>query len=297
MAQMTPLTVPAKATPGEQALFRILVGLPEDVVVYYDIQVKHRHPDFVVVSPRLGILTIEIKDWKTTTIISANNDIVELRLRLHSKRVMHPVKQAREYALALKSELESRADGYILLQKDGPYKGNACFPISHLAILSQISRRDIERLNLTNVFDSARTLTEDWLRLMQNVRGQALEESLEPYFRPKFQFMPLNKAQMNKLRAIIYPDTVILDSIRPIVTHAVNTSRSWGVLAEKLAVHGLEYFERGGGLAVRSIPSGRIICKASQVGPGYSELMRKLQCPFPGHAHTWLAEKALSIKH
>jgi len=302
MAQLTPAAAPPLATSGEKVLSNILAALPDDVIVYRDINLKDQYPDFVVVSPRLGILIIEIKDWKSMTIISANRDTVELHLFSRSKTVSHPVKQAREYAFALRKEIESRVDGQIFLKKDGPYKGNICFPISYLAILSEISNWDLEKLNLANVFDPARTLTKDWLRMAQSMRGGKLEKALESYFRPKFRFSTLNEIQMNKLRAIIYPHFVVsepvrLDFIRPIVMRAINTSKSWDMFAEKLAANDLEYFERGGGLAVRSIASGDIICKASAVGPGYSMLMRIFQCPFPGHSHTWLTEKVLGIKH
>ena len=84
-----------------------------------------------------------------------------------------------------------------------------------------------------------------------------------------------------------------LDSIRPIVTQALNASASWSELASYLAAHDLEYFERGGGLAVRSKISGSTMCKASEVGPGYSKLIKRFRSPFPGHSATWLAESVL----
>ena len=71
MAQMIPAAVPPRATSGEKALFKILAALPDDDFVYYDVQIKHRYADFVVISPRLGVLMIEIKDWKPDTIVSA----------------------------------------------------------------------------------------------------------------------------------------------------------------------------------------------------------------------------------
>jgi hypothetical protein len=105
MAQMVPATVPPQATSGEKALFRILASLPEDVYVYHDVQIRHRYADLVVISPRLGVLMIEIKDWKPSSIASANHDTIELRLPSHNKKVAHPLKQARQYAFALSDEI------------------------------------------------------------------------------------------------------------------------------------------------------------------------------------------------
>src|SRR5690349_1389046 len=148
MAQMIPAFMPPQATSGEKALFKILAALPDDVFVYYDAQIKHRYADFVVISPRLGVLMIEIKDWKPTTISAADHDTVELRLPSHNKKVTHPLKQARQYALALMDEIQSRLEGRILLAQDGAHKGRIAFPVSYVACLSQLSNRDLEALGL-----------------------------------------------------------------------------------------------------------------------------------------------------
>jgi len=137
MAQMIPAAVPPRATLGEKALFKILEALPDDNFVYYDVQIKHRYADFVVISPRLGVLMIEIKDWKPETIVSADNNTIELRLQSHNKKVSHPLKQARQYALALRDEIQTRLEGRVLLERDGPHKGRIGFPISYLACLSK----------------------------------------------------------------------------------------------------------------------------------------------------------------
>lgn len=165
MAQMIPAAVPAGATSGEKALFKILTALPEDDFVYYDVQIKHRYADFVVISPRLGVLMIEIKDWKPDTIVSADNNTIELRLQSHNKKVPHPLKQARQYALTLMDEIQTRLEGRVLLQQDGLHRGKIGFPISYLACLSRISESDIQTLNLSSVFDLSRTLTKEWFTI------------------------------------------------------------------------------------------------------------------------------------
>ena len=45
-------TQPSSATPGERKVFVALRDhLPEDYLVYYDISVRGRHPDFIIVAP------------------------------------------------------------------------------------------------------------------------------------------------------------------------------------------------------------------------------------------------------
>jgi superfamily I DNA and RNA helicase len=80
-----------------------------------------------------------------------------------------------------------------------------------------------------------------------------------------------------------------------IVAELLSRSRSWNDLQQGLAKHDLEYYERGGGLALRNISSGSHVCKASDVGPGYGALIAKFKAPFPGHSHQWLAENVLGV--
>jgi hypothetical protein len=227
MAQMVPATVPPQATSGEKALFRILATLPEDVYVYYDVQIRHRYADLVVISPRLGVLMIEIKDWKPSSIASANHDTIELGLHSHNKKVAHPLKQARQYAFALSDEIQSRLEGRILLAIDGPYKGKIRFPISYLACLSQISDRDIQTLDLSSIFDPGRTLTKEWLTKARDISGEELESLLARYFVPKFQFTPLDKTEIDHLRGIIHPHIVVRSAAQKLRENYADSGRSF----------------------------------------------------------------------
>ena len=234
MAQIIPATVPPQATSGEKALFRILASLPEDVYVYYDVQIRHRYADFVVISPRLGVLMIEIKDWKPSTIASADHDTIELRLHSHNKKVIHPLKQARKYAFVLSDEIQSRLEGRILLAQDGLYKGKILFPISYLACLSQISDRDIQTLNLSSIFDLDRTLTKEWFVKARDIHGEELENLLVRYFIPKFRFTPLDATQINHLRGIVHPHIVVRSATQKIRDHYAESGRSFAEFLQVL---------------------------------------------------------------
>jgi len=81
-----------------------------------------------------------------------------------------------------------------------------------------------------------------------------------------------------------------------VVSAAVASSSSWHEVQDRLAAHDLEYFERGGGVALRAKSNGDYVAKASMVGPGYASLVERFGAPFPGHSHTWLAERVLDRK-
>ncbi len=79
MAKAIPDSLPSKASGGEDRLFRILKRLPDDVVIYYEPEVDHRHPDFVVILPTLGVLIIETKGWYLANIVAADSNSVRVQ--------------------------------------------------------------------------------------------------------------------------------------------------------------------------------------------------------------------------
>ena len=56
-----------RMTSGERRLAERLEQKPnDDYLLWYDVPVgpKQSHPDFVVLHPRRGLLTLETKDWR-----------------------------------------------------------------------------------------------------------------------------------------------------------------------------------------------------------------------------------------
>ncbi len=71
-------------------------------------------------------------------------------------------------------------------------------------------------------------------------------------------------------------------------------AKTWPDLTHRLKSKGYCLVAAGGGLALHDRKNGRRVCKASELGFGYSFLMRKMGEPFPGHPHQWFAEKVLT---
>ncbi|MFY7805530.1 MAG: nuclease-related domain-containing protein [Limnoraphis robusta] len=66
MALMIPEAVPSNASQGEKRLFKILRDeLPDDFFIYYEPNVKGLFPDFIILSPDLGLLILEVKGWSS----------------------------------------------------------------------------------------------------------------------------------------------------------------------------------------------------------------------------------------
>jgi hypothetical protein len=99
----------SRVTPGERKVFVALRDhLPEDYLVYYDIAVDGRHPDFIIVGPDLGLVVLEVKDWRLKSILEVTADRVRLRQAKGELEVLNPVRQVRDYLLRTVDVLKKR---------------------------------------------------------------------------------------------------------------------------------------------------------------------------------------------
>ena len=62
--------------------------LEDDYLVWHDVPIgpRARQPDFVILSPRRGVLLLEVKDWKRSTLAAATRDA---RGAAHAARPRH----------------------------------------------------------------------------------------------------------------------------------------------------------------------------------------------------------------
>ena len=112
MAFTVPEALPShdgRVMPGERKVFVALRDhLPEDYLVYYDIPVDGRHPDFIVVGPDLGLVILEVKDWRLNRIAEITADEIQLRRPEGSLTLKNPVRQVRDYMLRTVDVLKRR---------------------------------------------------------------------------------------------------------------------------------------------------------------------------------------------
>lgn len=73
-------------------------------------------------------------------------------------------------------------------------------------------------------------------------------------------------------------------------------SRTWPDLKTRLKNRGYCLVASSGGLALHDRETGKRICKSSEIGFGYSKLIRKMGAPFPGHPHAWLDDRVLPMQ-
>ena len=71
----------SRMTSGERRLAeRLESKLDDDYLLWYDVPMgpRNTHPDFCVMHPRRGILVLEVKDWKLSTIQRADKQDWEI---------------------------------------------------------------------------------------------------------------------------------------------------------------------------------------------------------------------------
>jgi hypothetical protein len=76
MAIMMPAFLPSNPRPtqGEVTLYKILESnLTDDFWVWYEPVVGGKYPDFIVLSPNLGLIILEVKDWSIKNIFEATS--------------------------------------------------------------------------------------------------------------------------------------------------------------------------------------------------------------------------------
>lgn len=78
--------------------------------------------------------------------------------------------------------------------------------------------------------------------------------------------------------------------LREFVAQVLTRSRTWLDVQHLLTQRDIRYVPRGGGLVIAATADNRIICKASDVGPAYRDLVRRFG-HFPGHPHVHIARK------
>ena len=211
MALCVPDRIPDKASAGEKRVFELLRTLPDDCIVYYEPKIDRRCPDFVLISPTLGLLVIEVKGWFGSNLLEGNPKTVAIKTQHGQRDALHPLEQARQYMFRLMKHCEEHLWSRPLLRMHGPHKGRFFFPFGHVAILSNINRDQLATQNQLwrTLFPPEQVVTKDELHEWSGAVSGNLVKVLSRHFDPSWPFEPMTRDQVNLLRAIIHPEILI----------------------------------------------------------------------------------------
>jgi Nuclease-related domain/AAA domain/UvrD-like helicase C-terminal domain len=198
--------VDSRCTPGERrVLHQLKRCLEDDYIVWHDIAIgpRARQPDFVILSPRWGVLLLEVKDWRRSTLARATRDAVELDTARGRVTVPHPLRQARDVVLELVDLMKSDP---ALVHGQGPFAGRLLFPYGHGVVMSHITRADLARdggSDFDELFPPARTLLRD--DLADTVDPMALQHRLWGLFTVAYPHT-LTLPQRDRIRWHLFPE-------------------------------------------------------------------------------------------
>jgi hypothetical protein len=221
MAEMIPDSIPAGAPRGEKVLFNAFRDcLPDNFIVWHEPSATTSKPDFVVLSDTHGLLVVEAKGWSKAMIKEADSHqiLVEWpatsgqpqRQQMHT----HPLKQAESYKYALMDKL--KAESILLNNERGPNLGKLGFPMGRAAIMTGLSRADVEQEDLLGpslspVFLCESVLFSDDIDQWEDLSDRQVIAQFWDLFdsRAKFKFSPLTEDQIQTIRAVLNPSTTI----------------------------------------------------------------------------------------
>ncbi len=212
------------ANAGERnTLHQLKRCLSDDYMVWHDVPVgpKARQPDFVILSPRRGLLILEVKHWNHASVRALSRDSIELLTERGLVTVPHPLRQARGYAFELNNVLESDP---ALLHDVEPFKGKSRVPYGWGSVLSNIRRKQVEGTDFEHACPNYKTLLRD--DLDEAVDPYEFEKRLWGMFTLSFPYA-LSLPQRDRVRWHLFPE---------IRMQAVQASLSLEVEGEALAL-------------------------------------------------------------
>jgi len=192
-----------RMTGGERRLAeRLESKLDDDYLLWYDVPIGARlaHPDFVVMHPRRGLLVLEVKDWRLSTIARADRQTWEILPDGVPKTVINPLEQARQYAHQVVQALERDAQ---LVQGPGPHQGKLAFPWSYGVVLPNITRRQFLAAELQHAIEPNRVVCQD--EMLESVDPEDLQSRLWGMF-PYMMRGVMSLPQLDRVRWILFPE-------------------------------------------------------------------------------------------
>lgn len=194
-------------TSGERRLAeRLEQKLDDDYLIWYDVPVgpKYAHPDFVVMHPRRGVLVLEVKDWRLSTIKQADKQTWEIIPDGVPKNVLNPLEQARQYAHQVIDALQRDKQ---LIHDEGNYKGKLAFPWSYGVVFSNITRKQFNDAELFNAIEKNRVICQD--EMLEGVGTEEFQSRLWDMF-PFMMNGIMSLPQLERVRWILFPEVRVL---------------------------------------------------------------------------------------
>lgn len=204
MATLIPAlgSVTSRMTSGEKRFAeRLEAKLEDDYLCWYDVAIgeKTRHPDFIVFHPSRGLLVLEVKDWKLSTIQAIDQRSAALITERGVVHEMNPLEQARQFMFYVLDLLQRDPQ---LVWPSGSLKGKPFFPYGAGVVLANITRSQFDQTNLGEVLPAHLVVCKD--EMLPEADPEAFQKRLWEMFPVKFTFK-LSLPQIDRIRWHLFP--------------------------------------------------------------------------------------------
>jgi hypothetical protein len=198
--------IDARCDAGERrVLHQLKRCLEDDYLVWHNVPIgpRARQPDFVILSPRWGLLLLEVKHWRLPSLRAADRDRVVLDRGGEQVMAANPLRQARDYVLEL-ADLMQRDPA--LIHTDGAFAGKLLFPYGYGAVFSNIRATEVAGTDFGAVFANHRTLLRD--DLDDTVDAESFQHRLWGLFTVHYPHT-LSLPQRDRIRWHLFPEVRI----------------------------------------------------------------------------------------
>lgn len=196
-----------KITAGEKRLARILENnLSSEALCWYDIAIGERnlYPDFIILEPKIGLIFLEVKDWFSSRIRSFDKDKLEYENDEGIICLKNPFEQVRNYANTAINWLRKDAG---LQQRDGKYTGSFCFPYGYGVYLSNITRKQYNKLFESdaskNILPANHVICKD--EITEFMSAEKIQQQINKLVGYKVDFEATIE-KINRIRWNLYPE-------------------------------------------------------------------------------------------
>jgi Nuclease-related domain/UvrD-like helicase C-terminal domain/AAA domain len=189
-------------TGGEKRIAQSLEdNLEDDYTIWYDVPVgkKNLRPDFTILHPQRGLLVLEVKDWKISTIQAANRKEFTIATEEGIKSVISPLEQARKYVLAIKQLLCHDRE---LVQPDGKYQGQLVCPYGYGLVLANITHKIFVQAELDSILDEYLVICQDEIKPKNPIDLQEKLWGMYPYMFAR----SITPQQVDRIRWLMFPE-------------------------------------------------------------------------------------------
>jgi hypothetical protein len=179
--------------------------LEDDYLCWFDVPVgdARRYPDFIILHPGRGLLFLEVKDWKLSTIQSMNHQSFTLLTASGVINQPNPIEQSRQCAYQVVNKLKRDK---ALAQPEGKHKGGLVCPYGYGVVLTNISRKQLQAAlgeDGESVLPTHLVICQD--EMLEKADPEEFQQRLWGMFNYQFP-QKLSLPQIDRIRAHLFPE-------------------------------------------------------------------------------------------